>query len=177
MEGVCARERILGEPSLACFLGVGDGIILTGRKAPLLSLSYIKLLTKNQGSQSYIKSIYPRPRVPPAFGTPAPPARMRKNPYTTIFFSNKLLSITAAPHRPGRHMRQAAHWHMSEHGRMTGNMDLPTTPGRRQCAKSCGCLPYVEFNQEWLFFFNAHDVVLLGLKYLKLHWKFMGSFY
>lgn len=49
MGGVCARERILGEPSLACFLGVGDGIIMTGRKAALLSLSYIKLLTKNQG--------------------------------------------------------------------------------------------------------------------------------
>lgn len=85
MGGVCARERILGEPSLACFLGVGDGIILTGRKAALLSLSYIKLLTKNQGPNPTLSLFTPGLGSHCLWHT-CTPARMRKNPYTKIFF-------------------------------------------------------------------------------------------
>lgn len=105
---MCAREN-LGRTFTGLFFG-GGGWNNNDREKSSTPFAFLyQTPHKKPGPQSYIKSIYPRPRVPPAFGTPARLHACEKILIRRFFFSNKLLSITAAPHRPGRHMRQAAH--------------------------------------------------------------------
>lgn len=67
---MCAREN-LGGTFTGLFFG-GGGRINTDREKSSTPFAFLyQTPHKKPGSQSYIKSIYPRPRVPPAFGTPA----------------------------------------------------------------------------------------------------------
>lgn len=105
---MCAREN-LGRNFTGLFFG-GGGRNNTDREKSSTPFAFLyQTPHKKPGSQSYIKSIYPRPRVPLPLAHLHACTHAKKSLYEDFFFPNKLLSITAAPHRPGRHMRQAAH--------------------------------------------------------------------